>query len=43
MNDVKSLQTALLICSFVYLISFWNYYMAGKHLPGDLARAQAAD
>jgi len=43
MNDVKSLQTALLICSFVYLISFWNYYLAGKHLPGDLARAQAAD
>jgi MFS family permease len=42
MNDVESLQTALLICSFVYLISFVNYYLAGKHLPADLARAQAA-
>jgi MFS family permease len=43
MTDVESLKTALLICGFVYLISALNYYLAGKHLPGDLKRAQAAE
>ncbi|MDA0272856.1 MAG: MFS transporter [Proteobacteria bacterium] len=36
MNDVESLQTALLVCNFVYLLSFYYYFQASRHLETDL-------
>ncbi len=36
MNDVDALKYALLMCNFVYLISFINYWMASRHLEKDL-------
>ena len=36
MNDVESLQMALLACNFVYLLSFYYYFQASKHLETDL-------
>ena len=36
MNDVQSLQMALLACNFVYLLSFYYYFKASKHLETDL-------
>ena len=39
MNDVESLRVALLLCNFIYLISFANYYLASRHLREDLKRA----
>ena len=35
-NDVQSLQMALLACNFVYLLSFYYYFQASKHLETDL-------
>lgn len=37
MTDVKSLQYSLLICNFVYLLSFYYYFKASKTLEADLA------
>jgi len=36
MNDVESLQMALLACNFVYLFSFYYYFQASRHLETDL-------
>ena len=36
MNDVESLQMALLACNFVYLLSFYYYFQASRHLETDL-------
>ena len=36
MNDVESLQMALLACNFVYLFSFYYYFRASRHLETDL-------
>lgn len=36
MNDVQSLQMALLACNFVYLLSFYYYFQASRHLETDL-------
>ena len=36
MPDTESLRWALIVCSFVYLISFTNYFLAAKHLKADL-------
>jgi MFS family permease len=36
MNDVESLQMALLACNFVYLFSFYYYFQASRHLEIDL-------
>ena len=36
MTDVESLQTALLVCNFVYLLSFYYYFQASRHLETDL-------
>lgn len=36
MNDVESLQMALLTCNFVYLLSFYYYFQASRHLETDL-------
>ena len=36
MNDVESLQMALLACNFVYLLSFYYYFLASRHLETDL-------
>ncbi|MGV0035831.1 MAG: spinster family MFS transporter [Candidatus Azotimanducaceae bacterium WSBS_2022_MAG_OTU7] len=36
MTDVESLQTALLVCNFVYLLSFYYYFKASRHLETDL-------
>ena len=41
MNDVESLRYALVTCNFVYILSFFTYWKASKHLKGDLARSQA--
>ncbi len=37
MPDTESLRWALILCSLVYLISFYNYIQAAKHLKKDLA------
>jgi MFS family permease len=36
MNAVESLQMALLACNFVYLLSFYYYFQASRHLETDL-------
>ena len=36
MNDVESLQMALLACNFVYLLSFYYYFQASRHLEANL-------
>ena len=41
MPDTESLRWALVICGFVYLISFINYMLAARHLKEDLAHAKA--
>ena len=41
MTDVEALRIALLVTSFVYLISVANYWLAAKHLKKDLADASA--
>ncbi len=38
MTDVESLRMALLLCNFVYLLSFFHYFMASRTLESDLAR-----
>ncbi|MGI9323508.1 MAG: spinster family MFS transporter [Pseudomonadales bacterium] len=43
MDDIESLRYALLLCNFVYLISFINYYLASKTLAGDLASKKEQD
>lgn len=37
MNDTESLKWSLLICGFVYMISFINYWLAARTLKDDLA------
>lgn len=39
MPDTESLRWALGLCSLVYLISFYNFMQAAKHLKGDLERS----
>lgn len=41
MTEVESLRYALLLCNFVYLISFVHYYLASRSLTGDLEKAKA--
>ena len=36
MDDTESLRYALLMCNFVYLLSFYYYYKGSKTLEGDL-------
>jgi len=36
MSDGLSLRWALALCSLVYLVSFCNYWLAARHLKGDL-------
>ncbi len=36
MTDIESLRMALLMCNFVYLLSFYYYFRASKTLEGDL-------
>jgi MFS family permease len=36
MSDSLSLRWALALCSLVYLVSFANYWLAARHLRGDL-------
>ncbi len=36
MNDIESLRWSLLLCNFVYLISFYFYFRASRTLRGDL-------
>ncbi len=38
-EDTESLRWALILCGLVYVISFYNYMQAAKHLEGDLARS----
>lgn len=41
MDATESLRWALFVCSFVYIISFVNFMMAGKTLREDLAKSEA--
>jgi hypothetical protein len=41
MNDIDSLRYALVACSFVYIISAFNYYCAGRHIREDFAVVEA--
>ncbi len=41
MTDVDSLRYALLLCNFVYLLSFFHYMRAAKYLEGDLAQKES--
>ncbi len=36
MNDIESLRWSLLLCNFVYLVSFYFYFRASRTLEGDL-------
>ncbi|MBL6689339.1 MAG: MFS transporter [Pseudomonadales bacterium] len=36
MNDIESLRWALLLCNFVYLLSFYYYFRASRTLESDL-------
>jgi len=40
MTESDALRYALMAANFVYLVSFVNYYMASKHLKGDLERSR---
>lgn len=40
MTDIESLQMALLTCNFVYLLSFYYYFQASRHLETDLNTSQ---
>lgn len=40
MADTQSLRLGLIVCAFVYLLSFLHYYLAAKYLRADLARSQ---
>lgn len=40
MTDMESLQMALLTCNFVYLLSFYYYFQASRHLETDLNTSQ---
>jgi MFS family permease len=41
MNDIDSLRYALVACSFVYVISAFNYYCAGRHIREDFTAVEA--
>ena len=41
MNDIDSLRYALVACSFVYIISAFNYYCAGRHIREDFTAVEA--
>ena len=40
MSESDALRTALLVCNFVFLVSFVNYFMASRHLKGDLEKSR---
>jgi len=41
-TDIESLRWALILCGLVYILSFYHYREAAKHLEGDLARSEAS-
>ncbi|XOV87835.1 MAG: spinster family MFS transporter [Pseudomonadota bacterium] len=43
MSESEALRWALLLCNFVYLISFLNYFLAARSLKDDLAKTARED
>lgn len=42
-SESAALRYSLLLCNFVYIISFFNYFLAARSLKDDLAATAAAD